>query len=80
MARSSVAMLTEHPICLMQMLHHFHSLHVDDQWQDDAKELPKLAATFLDTEHCAGARGLSEAEIAKLKEIAAKAPSPTPKP
>ncbi len=38
----------------------------------------KLAAAFLDTEHCPGARGLSEAEIARLKEIATKAKPPTP--
>jgi uncharacterized protein YjbI with pentapeptide repeats len=42
-------------------------------------EMPKLAAAFLDTEHCPGARGLSQAEIAKLKALAAKAPPPAPK-
>jgi hypothetical protein len=46
----------------------------------DSPEVPKLAAAFLDTEHCPGARGLTEAEIAKLKEIAAKATQPAPKP
>jgi hypothetical protein len=40
--------------------------------------VPKLAADLLDTEHCPGARGLSEAEIAKLKEIAAKAAPAAP--
>ncbi|HMF06761.1 MAG TPA: hypothetical protein VKE72_07105, partial [Methylocella sp.] len=44
----------------------------------DSPEVPKLAAAFLKTD-CAGARGLSEAEIARLKEIAAKAPPPAPK-
>jgi hypothetical protein len=43
----------------------------------DSPEVPTLAAAFLDND-CAGARGLSEAEIARLKEIAAKAP-PAPK-
>jgi hypothetical protein len=41
----------------------------------NSPELPKLAAAFLDKD-CAGARGLSEDEIAKLKEIAATAPPP----
>jgi hypothetical protein len=35
--------------------------------------VPKLAADLLDTEHCPGARGLSEAEIATMAT-----PSPTP--
>ena len=37
-------------------------------------------AAFLDEAHCAGAHGLSEADKAKLKEIAAPAPPPAPKP
>jgi hypothetical protein len=45
---------------------------------EDSPEVPTLAAKFLDKD-CAGARGLSQAEIAKLKEIAAKAPPPAPK-
>jgi uncharacterized protein YjbI with pentapeptide repeats len=47
---------------------------------DDSPEPAKLAAAFLDTENCPGARGLGEAEIAKLKEIRDRAPPPTPKP
>jgi hypothetical protein len=43
----------------------------------DSPEVPKLA--FLDKD-CAGARGLSEAEIAKVKAIRDRAPSPAPKP
>jgi hypothetical protein len=38
-----------------------------------------LAAAFLD-EHCAGARGLSDADIATLKEIAAPAAPQAQKP
>lgn len=45
----------------------------------DSAEVPKLAAAFLDAEHCPGARGLRDDEIARLKEIAAKAPPPAPK-
>jgi uncharacterized protein YjbI with pentapeptide repeats len=41
--------------------------------------VPKLAAAFLAPD-CAGARGLSEAEIAKLKAIAATAAPQAPKP
>jgi hypothetical protein len=47
-----------------------------------AKESPekaKLAAAFLDKD-CAGARGLSEGEIAELKKIRDGAPPPAPKP
>jgi uncharacterized protein YjbI with pentapeptide repeats len=52
---------------------------LSSQFDFRSPEMPKLAATFLDTEHCPGARGLSQAEIAKLKEIAAQAPPPAPK-
>jgi Pentapeptide repeats (8 copies) len=44
----------------------------------DSPETPKLAAAFLDKD-CAGARGLSEGEIAKLASIRDRAP-PAPKP
>ncbi len=49
----------------------------------DSTEVPKLAAAFLDKEHCPGARGLSEDEIAELKNIhdrAAPAAPQAPKP
>jgi uncharacterized protein YjbI with pentapeptide repeats len=39
----------------------------------------RVAAAFLDTEHCPGARGLAEDEIAELKALAAKAQPPAPK-
>jgi hypothetical protein len=39
-----------------------------------------LAATFLDEEHCPGARGLTNDEKAKLKEIRDRAPPPPSKP
>jgi len=45
----------------------------------DSPETPKLAAAYLDKD-CAGARGLSEAEIARLKAIRDRAPPPAPKP
>jgi hypothetical protein len=35
-----------------------------------------LAATFLDEDHCAGARGLSGDEKAKLKAIGNRSPPP----
>ncbi|MGB6175983.1 MAG: hypothetical protein WBF43_06530, partial [Methylocella sp.] len=38
-----------------------------------------LAAAFLDEAHCPGAHGLSEADKAALKEIAARAASQAPK-
>jgi hypothetical protein len=41
--------------------------------------LPNLAATLLDKD-CAGARGLSDAEIASLKAIRDGASPPAPKP
>jgi hypothetical protein len=44
----------------------------------DSPKVPKLAADLLDTEHCPAARGLSEAEIARVKEIAAKAAPAAP--
>ena|ERR1700730_2676203 len=42
-------------------------------------EMAKVAAAFLDTEHGAGARGLFEGEIAKLKAIRDSAPPPAAK-
>lgn len=42
-------------------------------------EKAKLAAAFLDTEHCPGARGLSQDEIAKLKAIRDRANPQEPK-
>jgi hypothetical protein len=39
-----------------------------------------LASAFLDDAHCAGAHGLSEADKAKLKKIAAPAAQQAPEP
>jgi uncharacterized protein YjbI with pentapeptide repeats len=47
--------------------------------EKESPEKAKLAATFLDKD-CAGARGLSEGEIAKLASIRDRAPPPSPKP
>jgi hypothetical protein len=45
------------------------------------RDTPKsLAAAFLDEAHCAGAHGLSEADKAKLKKIAAPTTPQVPKP
>jgi uncharacterized protein YjbI with pentapeptide repeats len=46
---------------------------------ENSPEVPKLAAAFLDKD-CAGAHGLSDDDIAKLKEIAARAAPQAPKP
>jgi hypothetical protein len=53
------------------------ALPEDDEARDAAKA---LAAAFLDEAHCAGAHGLSGADKAKLKEIAAPAAPQAPKP
>jgi hypothetical protein len=45
----------------------------------NSPEVPKLAAAFLDKD-CAGASGISEAEIAELKAIRDRARPPAPKP
>jgi hypothetical protein len=42
-------------------------------------QVPALAAAFLDEEHCPGARGLTEAEKAKLNAIRDRSPPPVPK-
>ena len=39
---------------------------------------PKLAQTFLDEEHCPGARGLTDAERIKLKRIRDRSSTPKP--
>jgi len=49
-----------------------------NHYQSDAAKA--LAAAFLDEAHCPGAHGLSEADKAKLKEIAGPAAPPAPKP
>jgi hypothetical protein len=43
-------------------------------------EAKALASAFLDEAHCPGAHGLSEADKARLKEIAAPATPRAPKP
>ncbi len=55
------------------------SFSISFPFTQDSPEVPKLAAAFLHKD-CAGARGLSEAEIAKLKAIRDRAPPPAPKP
>jgi hypothetical protein len=50
-----------------------------DRFAEHSPEVPKLAAAFLDKD-CAGARGLSETEIAKLTEIRDRAPPQAAKP
>jgi len=47
---------------------------------ENSPEPTTLAKAFLDPEKCPGARGLGEAEIAKLKDIRDRAPPPAPKP
>ncbi|MGA9487043.1 MAG: hypothetical protein WBV25_08220, partial [Methylocella sp.] len=47
-------------------------------FDEHSQEGPKLAAAFLDKD-CAGARGLSEVEIATLKEIRDRTPPLAPK-
>jgi uncharacterized protein YjbI with pentapeptide repeats len=42
-------------------------------------QVPELAKAFLDEEHCPAARGLTDAEKAKLKAIRDRSPSATPK-
>jgi hypothetical protein len=49
-------------------------------FRDQSDAAKALAAAFLDEAHCPGARGLSEADKAKLKEIAAPAAPTAPKP
>ena len=46
---------------------------------EQSPEVWEVAAAFLDTDHCPGARGLSEAEIAILKTIRDRAKQPAPK-
>jgi hypothetical protein len=49
-------------------------------FRDKSDAAKALAAAFLDEAHCAGAHGLSEADKAKLKKIAAPAAPQAPKP
>jgi uncharacterized protein YjbI with pentapeptide repeats len=49
-------------------------------FRDQSDAAKDLASAFLDEAHCAGAHGLSEADKAKLKEIAARAAPQAPKP
>jgi hypothetical protein len=50
-------------------------------FRDQSDAAKALVAAFLDEAHCAGAHGLSEADRAKLKKIAAPAAPPAaPKP
>ena len=55
-----------------------HQLSLDlSPFDEQSPEPPKLALTFLDEEHCPGARGLTDAERVELKRI--RDPSPAPK-
>jgi hypothetical protein len=47
--------------------------------REQRQEMPSLAAAFLDEEHCAGARGLSEIEKESLKRIRDLAQTPKEK-
>jgi uncharacterized protein YjbI with pentapeptide repeats len=49
-------------------------------FRDQSDAAKTLAAAFLDEAHCAGAHGLSEADKAALKKVAAPAASQAPKP
>ena len=61
---------------LIRQLSDFHRPRLPDQ--SDAEKA--LVAAFLDEAHCAGAHGLSEADKAELKKIAAPAAPQAPKP
>jgi hypothetical protein len=57
-----------------------------DRWEGSAllfsAQSPQpsvLAAAFLDEEHCPGARGLTDAEKAKLEGLRDRSPPPAPK-
>ena len=55
-----------------QLNENFYKVHPRPEFfANDSPEVPKLAAAFLAPD-CAGARGLTDGEIAKLKAIAAK--------
>jgi hypothetical protein len=56
--------------------------HIDGDllFASDSVEMSHLAAAFLATEICPGARGLSQDEIAALKKIRDASPQPAPKP
>ena len=44
-------------------------------FEEESPHIPKLAVAFLDEEHRAGARGLTEGETSRLKAIAGRAPT-----
>jgi len=48
-------------------------------FRSQSPQKPALAKAFLDEEHCLGARGLTEAEKAKLREIRDRSPPPATK-
>jgi hypothetical protein len=49
--------------------------NLDDRFASGSARPAELAALFLAAEDCAAARGLSEEDRARLKEIAARAPA-----
>jgi uncharacterized protein YjbI with pentapeptide repeats len=48
-------------------------------FQAHSLQLSTLAAAYLDEEHCPSARGLTDTEKAKLKEVRDRSPPPAPK-
>ena len=69
------------PYILRALLSRLSGMYLS-QFAKDSPEVPKLAADFLKPD-CEGARGLTDAEIAKLKAISSRAPPaapPAPKP
>jgi hypothetical protein len=60
---------------LVQLKFDVYSSPFDEQ----SPQLPKVALTFLDEEHCPGTRGLTDAEKLELKEIRDRSSPPKPK-
>jgi hypothetical protein len=52
---------------------------IPSPFEAQSPQPPKLALTFLDEEHCPGARGLTDAERVELKGMRDRSPLPKPK-